>query len=120
MKKSVKIKKMNEKYKMLWVDALRSGKYQQGKNGLHQLIDYSDRSGGYYCCLGVLCDVAKIKGEINLALGSIIYDGKTGYLSEALLEKFGITEQTQHKLAGFNDNKNWSFKKIAAYIERYM
>ena len=32
-----------------WVDALRSGKYQQGFGAL------KTKAGGY-CCLGVLCD----------------------------------------------------------------
>ena len=33
----------------LWMDALRSGKYEQGKGAL--------RRDGKFCCLGVLCDV---------------------------------------------------------------
>lgn len=35
--------------KQLWVDALRSGQYEQGQEYLHV--------GGEYCCLGVLCDI---------------------------------------------------------------
>jgi len=40
---------MHQHIKQPWVDALRSGKYQQGKDFL--------RREGNYCCLGVLCDL---------------------------------------------------------------
>ena len=41
---------MDKELKAKWLEALRSGKYQQGWN---QLRDHKDR----FCCLGVLCDV---------------------------------------------------------------
>ena len=40
---------MNPEVKQKWVDALRSGKYEQGSEKL--------RSMSGYCCLGVLCDL---------------------------------------------------------------
>jgi hypothetical protein len=40
---------MNPEIKQKWVDALRSGEYQQGRNSL--------RNGNGFCCLGVLCDL---------------------------------------------------------------
>jgi hypothetical protein len=39
-----------------WVDALRSGKYKQGKGTL--------RRGDEFCCLGVLCEIAVKHGVI--------------------------------------------------------
>lgn len=42
--------KLKPDIKAAWVEALRSGKYQQGKNYLN--------SEGRYCCLGVLCELA--------------------------------------------------------------
>lgn len=42
---------MNEKIKKLWISALRSGKYKQGRTVLHDPIENT------YCCLGVLCDL---------------------------------------------------------------
>ena len=42
---------MKEEIKDRWVEALRSGKYKQGKRVLKQ--------GENFCCLGVLCDIAK-------------------------------------------------------------
>lgn len=41
---------MNPEWKKKWVEALRSGKYKQGKEALC--------FGDKYCCLGVLCEIA--------------------------------------------------------------
>ena len=43
------LSKMNPQVKEKWIDALRSGKYEQGSEKL--------RSVTGYCCLGVLCDL---------------------------------------------------------------
>lgn len=43
--------KMDPEKKRLWVEALRSGDYQQGKEALRSRDDN-------YCCLGVLCELA--------------------------------------------------------------
>lgn len=40
---------MIESVKQLWLKALRSGKYKQGRNNL--------RTEDEFCCLGVLCDL---------------------------------------------------------------
>lgn len=40
---------MNPRIKQLWLDALRSGDYEQGTGRL--------RTGNRFCCLGVLCDL---------------------------------------------------------------
>jgi hypothetical protein len=40
---------MNEAIKKLWVEALRSGKYEQGHEQL--------KCDGKHCCLGVLCEL---------------------------------------------------------------
>lgn len=44
---------MNAAVKKQWVEALRSGKYQQGTAALRTHKDGQDQ----YCCLGVLCDL---------------------------------------------------------------
>lgn len=44
----------------LWVEALESGEYKQGREFLCQRGDYGEVS---FCCLGVLCDLA-IKKEV--------------------------------------------------------
>ena len=40
---------MNAEIKARWIEALRSGKYQQG-------IGYLRSKNDRFCCLGVLCD----------------------------------------------------------------
>lgn len=49
---------MKPKIKRQWVDALRSGEYEQGARG-------TLKSESGYCCLGVLCDLAVKSGEID-------------------------------------------------------
>lgn len=46
---------MNPEVKAQWVQALRSGDYDQGRGFLQQI---DDRGKATYCCLGVLCDLA--------------------------------------------------------------
>lgn len=41
--------KMNPEVKQKWIDALRSGNYEQGSEKLRTVTGY--------CCLGVLCDL---------------------------------------------------------------
>lgn len=47
---------MNQDIKKRWVDALRSGEYEQAKN-------YLSTPDGY-CCLGVLCEIAVEDGVV--------------------------------------------------------
>lgn len=46
---------MNPEIKAKWLEALRSGEYQQGRERLGS-------ASGSYCCLGVLCDLAVKEG----------------------------------------------------------
>jgi hypothetical protein len=51
---------MNEQIAKQWVEALRSGKYNQGQGFLCRI----DANGNkYHCCLGVLCEILGVKGE---------------------------------------------------------
>lgn len=49
-----------------WVEALRSGKYEQGRAELHP-------GENSYCCLGVLCDLYRVEQ------GKGQWDGASGY-----------------------------------------
>lgn len=52
---------MNEDVKRRWTEALRSGAYTQGESRLHAV-----RHGQhYYCCLGVLCELAVEDGLVG-------------------------------------------------------
>jgi hypothetical protein len=66
---------MNQEVKAQWLDALRSGEYQQGKFGLtRKCADGTVR----HCCLGVLCDLAVREGVAAAQLG---LDGATTYVN---------------------------------------
>jgi hypothetical protein len=61
---------MNARVKGLWLEALRSGRYKQGKAHLE--------CEGQYCCLGVLCELAVQEGATSVARrsgGYSVYGG---------------------------------------------
>lgn len=65
---------MNPEVKKEWLAALRSGDYSQGRNVL-------ETTDGRFCCLGVLCDLAKDAGVVRREEqedGSITYVGRRG------------------------------------------
>lgn len=104
---------MNKQAKQLWIDALRSGKYNQGMHNLN----YKDN----YCCLGVLCEVY-LKNcpnpKINKTVGSL---GISIYGSYSSLLPFEVKKwanlQDQIYFTYLNDTLNKSFSEIADYIE---
>lgn len=90
---------MKVKYKKKWLKALRDGKYKQGTRVLY------DKDDNSYCCLGVLCKITRVKIR------------KPFYLTDNLLDKFGITDKEQKYLASLNDDDHRNFVQIADYIE---
>ena len=106
---------MDPKVKQAWIDALRSGKYKQARKRL-----YRQETKGY-CCLGVLCDIAKPEGwdgigiEINEPGEAVYYDFQK--LPTVTRVSFGIPEKVCADLMGMND-KGKTFKTIAKHIER--
>lgn len=72
---------MKKREAMRLVKALRSGKYEQGRNYLTR----DDR----YCCLGVACAISK--GVNSVKNREIVeYDGFAGVLSPRMQDKFGF------------------------------
>lgn len=51
--------KMNPDVKKLWVEALRSGEFQQGQCILR------NKDKNTFCCLGVLCELAVRQGIVS-------------------------------------------------------
>lgn len=50
--------KLNLRAKKLWIEALKSGKFNQGKKRLCTInTPNTDPTNRSYCCLGVLCEV---------------------------------------------------------------
>ena len=85
--------------KKKWIKALESGRYKQTRASLE--------FDGRYCCLGVLCKTMRIDPQIVKSNFEL--------LSESFLEKIGLSEAEQSKLASMNDEGK-SFTEIAAHI----
>ena len=105
---------MKADLKAKWIEALRSGEYEQCKDKLY--------SGNGYCCLGVLCVVSGAKFEQQdgefvpyLEQENIRNPDGNEFLCSDFAMKVGLSRQTQ--LADMNDN-GASFSEIADYIEK--
>lgn len=109
---------MKKGIKKLWIAALRSGKYEQGRTAL--------RSDEGFCCLGVLCDIygqqfgkrwTGRKGRDQS------FDGATYFLPTSVVEwsgmKTGDPTVKGERLAVMNDRGD-SFNSIADRIEKYL
>lgn len=121
---------MNKKIATKWIKALRSGKYQQGREVLHS-NDYGIDS---FCCLGVLCVLyqqdrrskKKKMLDVDDQWGNVTYDGSDTHLPDAVREWAGMktndgswdSENGNSNLTYLNDEKRNSFKTIASVIEK--
>lgn len=123
---------MNKKIKKLWVKALRSGKYKQGKGQL--------RTKNSFCCLGVLCDLHNKKNKENNwkkdedGYSDFSYLGSEASLPEIVQEwaelkddnpDITISQKVNTTLAQINDGvlgiiKSKNFKQIANIIEKQL
>ena len=106
---------MNPEIKAKWAEALRSGKYKQGKIGL-----YNQETDGY-CCLGVLCEVMAIPHGPVSGSGYLYYkfpDDLTSIeLSPNTRQEIGLSFSEEGKLISMNDGQGKTFPEIATYIE---
>ncbi len=82
--------------KARWIRALRSGKYAQTTRQLKEPYRPA------YCCLGVLCKVAQKPMEYSV------------------FEDKWMTTKQSTIFQDMNDERNYSFNRIANYIERYL
>ena len=115
-----------------WIEALRSGEYNQATGSL--------RGPTGYCCLGVGCDISRVGSwgeETNDYSGTIHYitNGKYFYdssLPDAVRDWFGLNDNIgtnpmfddrraeygeSYNLTVINDIERASFDEIADYIE---
>jgi len=103
-----------------WVDALKSGEYEQTVGAL--------RNEWGYCCLGVACDVA-IKNGLNVIVEEVegedvSYDGSLAYLPESVSGWLGLEEMpyalvanNERSLVCLNDSDLWTLDQIAQAIK---
>lgn len=97
-----------------WIEALRSGDYQQGENNLIQ----TNGNNPLYCCLGVLCDVS---GEPTVAEDGSGFEFSDAFSEDFLPDSFrtkvGLSDDDQHCLAELNDDYGHNFLDIADILE---
>lgn len=127
---------MNKINGSAWVEALRSGKYVQGKNALHQINGQGCEHT--YCCLGVVTELAVTAGVLpagvlwevvqeNARYHYLAYEtwGQTsGFLPESVGKWLEINECIDFQIDGrtespvtLNDVLGYSFYQIADLIE---
>jgi len=113
---------MNLQIKQKWVDALRSGEYQQTQERLH------DENG--FCCLGVLCDLYgkenNVEWEPSTHNGNVyIFQNMVAVLPLSVVEWAGVEDSNPYvnggigTLSGLND-KGFTFNEIADLIEEHL
>ena len=123
---------MNQEIKERWVAALRSGEYKQGRGSLNK--------GDFFCCLGVLCDLAAKEGLVDAVVdsgldlysgGEVLYSDKRNredasnlILPDVVKEWAGLDENnpsvnSSGTLAELND-QGYDFEYIAATIENQL
>lgn len=99
----------------LWIAALRSGEYKQGRG---QLV-----SGNRFCCLGVACDVFWKNNPGKIVKTPISYGGHIISLPEIVQEWYGLSgacgsfDHRADSLLVRNDDKRQTFSEIADLIE---
>ncbi len=107
----------NKEHIQLWVDALRSGEYQQARSAL--------KTDEGYCCLGVACEVyQKEVGDLEVVEGypAHLYDNRSGVLPEKVVTWLNVAGDNptlgRENATALNDFRRWDFNKIADAIEQ--
>lgn len=103
---------MNSEIKAKWVEALRSGRYKQGKG---QLKNGTNNS---FCCLGVFCEIMEYpqKGDGEYVAFYTPKGRETVSLRSDLL---GVEYFQKEKVMTMNDSECRNFAEIADYIEEH-
>lgn len=109
---------MNPSIKQAWAEALRSGKYQQGKESLC--------NNGKFCCLGVLTDLyiqANNQQWHHDVGGCYSFETEGGILPFSVQQWAGIDTPNPYfagnYATGWNDD-GASFEEIADLIEDHL
>lgn len=118
-------KKLPKAFKRKWIAALRSSKYKQGYGKLKQkeLIHLEGNEEIMtYCCLGVACEVVGAKINMKINPGLILDSRHIQGITKIPKLLYGDTSDNNivHKLTEMNDRKQWSFKRIATWIDKHL
>lgn len=113
---------LTEEFKAEWVQALRSGEYEQGQQRLKKT---QAGSPAQYCCLGVAGDLLTKTGACSwtgprkdslTSSESSYMDASTGVLLSDTRDLIGLEYHDMHTLITMNDD-GASFYHIADWIE---
>jgi|SRR5690606_2418711 len=116
---------MDASVKKLWIQALRSGKYTQGRDFLKKR---DSDNNAQYCCLGVLCELALAVGVVE-STNWYEFDNTTCYYKDSegysdshwptpkVRNWAGLTLTQITELGSMNDSRRMTFEQIAEYIE---
>lgn len=121
---------MRADIKSEWLAALRSGKYKQATGVLH------DPASGGYCCLGVLCEIARKHGIVDLRIDDQgAFYGHSMHLPPYAVQEWAELPERNPEvpfsacgcgcsrntvLSEINDNGNMNFSQIADLIEKHL
>lgn len=119
-----------------WVNALRSGEYQQGRGTLRRFNTDDGVRSDSYCCLGVLCDLAERAGAVDSYESGVAPDnGRVEYGSVLEREAWFLPLSVRNwsgldasdppveyegvacSLTSLNDDIQLSFTEIADIVE---
>lgn len=111
-KKDVRLPK---RFKAKWLEALRSGKFKQGKHKIH------DREKDLYCCIGVACRLEHPRKDFGP--GGLISTSDTKNKVPEILKGLINKDKEAYnpivdKLTLMNDEGGKSFVQIANWIEK--
>lgn len=121
--------KMRIKEKRQWVNALRSGTYEQGENFL---LTSKPEHGNVYCCLGVFAAMKQLpyyieSEDIGGTYFRFVFPGlqtenellEPNWFASYFKGKFDIKEidEIQSILSKMNDSGEYTFNNIADWIE---
>lgn len=108
---------MNSSTKQIWINALRSGEYEQGQGSLYE--------DGKFCCLGVLTDlyIRETNQEWEEQCdNSFSFEDSPCFLPPSVQEWAGLNNSPQvggRSLPGLND-EGASFEELADLIEEHL
>ena len=107
----------------IWLDALRSGEYEQGEGILHEIVDGKES----FCCLGVAAKIfastdtmPTIKKEIHQGKEYVVYDGMSHLAPDYVIDALSLLDEcgsssASTALSSMNDMGK-TFAEIADYF----
>lgn len=108
---------MNADLKAKWLEALRSGRYQQARGALRRDTSTKGSEEVGYCCLGVLCDIVGPEEWDHTGTGVAIWRHAAGSLPANLRVEIDLDYRVEKDLIDANDSGK-DFGLIADIIEQ--